>query len=229
LRPPPPPPLKPYKAVAAKPAQPFNDPSFEAFRKELADVAARKDRAALAKLVVAKGFFWVQDRELADDSKPGIDYIAQAMGLENADSPGWANLAAYAIENTAAPVAERKGVICAPAPPEINLQEAQALGEATQTDPTDWGYMLRDGAEVRAAGRPDAPVIEKLGLILIHILPDSAAGDANLPTFLHIATPSGKSGYVAIDAVAPLITEQMCYANDGGSWKITGYVGGVSP
>ena len=48
LKPPPPPPIKPYQSVAVTPPAPFNDPSFVAFRKQLADVAANKDRAALA-------------------------------------------------------------------------------------------------------------------------------------------------------------------------------------
>src|ERR1700730_18726739 len=64
LKPPPPPPIKPYTPVAAKPPVPYDDAAFVAFRKQLADVAAKKDRAALAKLVVAQGFFWIQDKDL---------------------------------------------------------------------------------------------------------------------------------------------------------------------
>jgi hypothetical protein len=39
---------KPYKPVAVSLPQPYNDPSFEAFRKELGEIASHKDRAALA-------------------------------------------------------------------------------------------------------------------------------------------------------------------------------------
>jgi hypothetical protein len=49
-------PPKPYKPVAVTLPRPFNDPSFEAFRKELGEIASQKDRAALAGKVVAKGF-----------------------------------------------------------------------------------------------------------------------------------------------------------------------------
>ena len=59
LKPPPPPPIKPYTPVAAKPPVAYDDAAFVAFRKQLADVAAKKDRSALAKLVVAQGFFWI--------------------------------------------------------------------------------------------------------------------------------------------------------------------------
>src|SRR5580704_16133384 len=49
-------PPKPYKAVPVTLAAPSNDPSFEAFRKQLADIANRKDRAALTRVVVANNF-----------------------------------------------------------------------------------------------------------------------------------------------------------------------------
>jgi hypothetical protein len=41
-------PPKPYKPVAVTLPQPYNDPSFEAFRKQLGEIASHKDRAALA-------------------------------------------------------------------------------------------------------------------------------------------------------------------------------------
>src|SRR5580692_1484383 len=66
LKPPPPPPIKPYTPVAAKPPVAYDDAAFVAFRKQLSDVAAKKDRAALAKLVVAQVFFWIQDKDMAD-------------------------------------------------------------------------------------------------------------------------------------------------------------------
>ncbi len=89
LKPPPPAPIKPYKPVAVTPPAPYNDPGFVAFRKQLADVAAKKDRAALAKLVVAQGFFWMQDKDLADKRKSGIDNLAKAIDLDAKDGSGW--------------------------------------------------------------------------------------------------------------------------------------------
>ena len=43
-------PIKPYQALAIRMPTPSTDASFTAFRKQLADVAKRKDRNALAKL-----------------------------------------------------------------------------------------------------------------------------------------------------------------------------------
>src|SRR5262249_3400931 len=79
LRPPPPAPIKPYQAVPVAPPSVLNDPSFTAFRNQLGEVAARKDRAALAKMIVAQNFFWLQDKNLADPRKSGIDNIAKAV------------------------------------------------------------------------------------------------------------------------------------------------------
>jgi hypothetical protein len=229
LRPPPPPPIKPYQPVKVAPPANFSDAGFVAFRKQLADVAEHKDRAALAKLVVAKGFFWMQDKDLADKSKPGIDNLAKAIDLDAKDGPGWTTLAGYAADPTGEPLQDHPNIVCGPAEPNIDAKAFEALIKATQTEPPEWGYPSTDGLEVRAAAKPDAPVIDKLGLVLVHVLPDSAPpGDANAPVFLHVATPSGKSGFVPLDAINSLAGDQMCYAKDGGSWKITGYFGGVS-
>jgi hypothetical protein len=229
LKPPPAPPIKPYQAVAATPPGPYNDPSFLTFRQQLADVATRKDRAALAKLVVAKGFFWIQDKDRADPHKSGIDNLAKAIDLDATDGSGWDTVSAFASDPTGSELPEQKGIICAPADPTIDPKAFQALAEATQTDPSEWGYPLKDGVEVHAAAQPNAPVIEKLGTNLVHVLPDTAPQDnANQPPFLHIATPSGKSGFVALDSIAPLGGDQMCYTKDAGGWKIAGYLGGAA-
>jgi hypothetical protein len=48
----------PYKAIPITLPEPLKDASFEAFRKELLGIAERKDRAALARMIVRQGFFW---------------------------------------------------------------------------------------------------------------------------------------------------------------------------
>lgn len=229
FQPPPPPPIKPYNPVAVTPPPIMNDPGFVDFRKNLATIVQHKDRAALAKLVVAHGFFWVQDQDIADKSKPGIDNLAKAIDLDSANGAGWDILATDAADPTAMELPQHKGVFCAPAPPAFDPKAIEALLQQTQSDPTEWGYPLENGAEVRAAAQPNAPVVDKLGMYLVHVLPDSGSGDAAAASFLHIALPSGKTGYVASDAIAPLVFDQICYLKDASGWKITGYVGGVQP
>jgi hypothetical protein len=226
--PPPPPPIKPYNPVAITPAGPFNDPTFVAFRKQMADAAQHKDRAALAKLIVSHDFFWIQDTNKADPSKPGIDNLAKAIDLDNANGAGWEIIASDAQDPTLAELPQNKGLYCAPAPPTFNVPAFQALFEQTDTEPTDWGYPPGNGAEVRSAAQPDAPVIEKLGMYFVRVLPDSAPPAAGAPAFLHVALPDGKAGFIPLDSVVPLASDQICYAKEGNDWKIAGYIGGVS-
>lgn len=227
--PPPPAPVKPYNPVAITLPGPFSDPSFATFRKTLAAVVEHKDRAGLAKLVVAQGFFWVQNKDIADPKKAGIDNLAKAIGLDNPDGSGWDILSSDADDPTLAEVPQNKGLFCAPAPPKFDPRAFQQLFGQTDTDPTDWGYPASNGVDVWAAAQPNAPVIEKLGLYFVRVLADSTRENTGASPFLHVALPDGKTGFVAVDAIVPLASDQICYTNEEGGWKITGYIGGVSP
>lgn len=230
FKPLPPAPVKSYNTVAITPPESFNDPSFVDFRKNLADIAKRKDRAALAKLVVAQGFFWMQDKDLADKRQSGIDNLAKAINLDAKDETGWDTIAGYAEEPTASEVPDRKGVICAPADPTIDPQALETLGRTTGTDVSEWGYPIKDGTEVHATAQPNAPIVDKLGMYLVRVLPDIApAANADMAVFLHVALPSGKTGYVTADSLVPLGGDQMCYIKDAEGWKIAGYFGGGAP
>jgi hypothetical protein len=229
FKPPPAAPIKPYQAVAVTPPQPLNDPGFIALRKQIADAAAKKDRAGLAKLVVAQNFFWVQDKDLADPHKSGIDNLAKAIDLDAKDGSGWETLAGYGNEPTASESPQQKGVFCAPADPTIDAKAFEALGKATGTDPSEWGYANKDGVEVHQTAKPNSPVVGKLGVYLVRVLADTGQGaDPNDPLFLHIAMPDGKAGYADAQLISPLGSDQMCYAKDASGWKIAGYLGGAS-
>jgi hypothetical protein len=229
FKPPPAAPIKPYQPLAITLPATFSDQSFDAFRKQLGAIAEKKDRAALAKLVVASGFFWMQEKDMADKKKPGMANFAGAIDLDAKDGSGWELLTSYANEQTAEPLPDHQGVICSPAEPNIDPKAFEALIAATKTQPQEWGYPTMDGVEVRSAGKADAPVVEKLGLTLVRVLPDNGGPDnPNQSPFLHIATPSGKSGFVPMEAVSSLGGDQLCYIKDGASWKITGYFGGAA-
>jgi hypothetical protein len=216
----------PYKPVPITVPAPLNDPSFDAFRKQLAALAQKKDRAGLAPLVAAN-FFWVpEDADLADKNKPGIDNLAKALGLDGADAIGWEAVTAYAAETTIMADPQRTGVFCAPAEPAYDDKAADELANTTQTDASDWGFPIRDGIEVRSAPKSDAPVVDKLGLYLVRILADDSPANAVLATFLKVMSSSGKSGYVPIDSVLPIGGEQLCYVKEASGWKIAGFLGG---
>lgn len=214
----------PYKAVAITPAQPVNDPAFSALLKQLGEAAQRKDRTALTKLVVGQGFFWVRENgDRADKRKSGADNLAAALGLNNKDGVGWDMLASFADDPTGSPSPEHKGAMCAPADPAFNGKAFSDLLKATSTDITDWGYPVSSDVEVRSAPQANAPVVDKLGLAFVRITPE---GGPNVPSFLRIVTPAGKSGFVSVDLIAPIGNDQICYVKDAGGWKIGGYIGG---
>jgi len=226
LKPPPPAPIKPFPSVTVTAPAADNDASFVAFRKQFGEAVAKKDRAALARLVVAQNFFWIQERDIADKHKSGIDNFAKAIGLNAPDGSGWELLNEYATEPTAAELPVQKGVLCAPAPPQIDPKAFQALIENTGTDPSEWGYPVNGGLDVHAAAQPSSPVIEKLGMVLVRVLPDQPQ-NSDAPALLHVATPSGKSGYIDAQQLSPLGSDEMCYSKDAGGWKIAGYIGGA--
>jgi hypothetical protein len=222
-------PSKPYQAVATSLPATLSDQSFEDFRRQLSDIAIRKDKDGLAKLVVAEGFFWKTEKgEKADKNKSGADNLAAAVQLAAPDGSGWDQLVAYTFDPTAAPVPAVKDVICSPADPIFNEQEFENLLKATQTFLEDWGYPLVNGIEVRSGPRANAPVIEKLGLHFVRVLSDESAASTpqNQAPSLEILTPSGKTGYIPAFVLAPLGNDQLCYRKDAEGWKIAGYIGG---
>jgi hypothetical protein len=63
--------------------------------------------------------------------------------------------------------------------------------------------------------------VEKLGTVMIRVIPDeSSQGE-----WVKVVTPAGKTGYVAVDGIAPVGSDQLCYLKDASGWKIVGYVG----
>ena len=212
----------PYKAVTVTVPPRQTDASLDAFRKELGDIAKKKDRAALAGKVVSKGFFWQrEDSNDADPKKSGIDNLAAALGLDAPDDSGWEALANYAAEPSATAMPEMKGVVCSPAMPSFNEQEMEKVAESTRTDPAEWVYPTGNGIDVHAKPDANAPVVEKLGTVMIRVIPDeSSQGE-----WVKVVAPSGKTGYVAVEAIAPVGSDQLCYQKDASGWKIAGYVG----
>ena len=213
---------RPYKPVTITLPSWETDPSLGTLRKELAEIAQRKDRAALAGRVVSKGFFWQRDdSDAADARKSSIDNLAAALGLDAVDDSGWQVLAGYVSYSSAPALPEMKGVICSPAMPSFDETEMEKLAQTTHTDAADWAYPTADGTEVRAKPEASAPLVEKLALVMIRIMPDENASGG----WVKVITPSGKAGYVGASALAPAASDQLCYQKEAGAWKIAGYIG----
>src|SRR5262249_6246991 len=147
FKPPPAAPIKPYQAVAVTPPAALNDPSFTAFRNQLREGAAPKDRPPPAQLVGAPNLFWMQDKNLADPRKSGIDNLVKAIELDAPDGSGWQILGGFATEPSAAESPQQPGVFCAPADPKLDPSALEALDKTTQTDPSEWGYPTENRLE----------------------------------------------------------------------------------
>jgi hypothetical protein len=216
--------------VPVKLPQASTDPSFEAFRKELGEVASGKDKAALGKLVAAHFFLMGEQGDKADKKKSAMENLAAAIGLEEGDGAGWDALLAASQEPTLEAFGQGQGVMCAPATPAFDDKAFEQLLKTTGTDAFEWGYPSSPQVEVRGSDAASAPVIDKLGATLVRILPetgdDGQAAPTSPPPALRIVTPAGKTGYVAVDAIQPLAVDQLCYVKEASGWKIAGYVGG---
>jgi len=219
------PPAGPYKAVSVKDPEPMNDPSLEAFRKQIEGIADRKDRRALAPLV-SQNFFWLAaGSDKTNKRQPGIENLAKAIGLSAGDGSGWDALFGFVSEPTGSPHPDRKDTICSPGDPVFSENEFEELIKATGTEEEDWGVPVQNGIEMRAAAQPSAAVVEKLGQHFVRVLEDNMAGNDKDP-MLKVVSPSGKTGFVPADAIVPLGNDQICYAKEGGNWKIVGFIGG---
>src|SRR5215207_1623322 len=213
---------KPYQPVAVTAPAMVNDPSFEAFRKQLGAIAAKKDRKALAGLV-AQNFFWLGEKgDKADKKKSGLDNLAKAIHLDGKEAPGWEMLGAASADPTGMPFPDRKDTICAPADPTFNPQELEALAKATGTDEGDWAFPTQSGLDVHSGPQPNSPVVERLGLHFVRVMQDQNAEPGPM---LKVVTPAGKTGFVPAEALSPLGSDQLCYSKEAGGWKISGFVG----
>jgi hypothetical protein len=218
---------KPYQPVAISAPEPIKDPSFEAFRKQIGAAAQKKDRRALTALM-APNFFWMgENGDKADKKRSGVDNLTKAIRLDAKDGPGWDMLAAAAEDPTGTPFPDRKDTVCAPADPVFEVKDLEALAKATDTSEGDWGFPTQAGIEVHTGPRPNTPVVEKLGLHFVLVMPEEPpSGQQDAPSMLRVVAPSGKTGYVPIDAINPLGSDQICYSKEATGWTISGFIGG---
>jgi len=221
---------KPYRPVAVTVPTVPRDPAFDALRKDLGEIAKRKDRAALAQRTAAKDFFWERDFSGSFDPKrPSIDNLTAALSLDADDGSGWDALAAFAAETSAGPLPGRPSVVCAPAIPQFDEDARGQLIESTQSDGLEWNYPRAAGLQVRAAPQSNAPVAETLGLHFVRVLGfEEKDGDTDPArnAWARVATPSGKAGFTAPNSLLSPYADRLCYGKEAGGWRIVGYVGG---
>jgi hypothetical protein len=226
------PPPQPYREIAVRLPQPASDASFATLLKQIAEIAMKKDRAALARLVVPTNFFWIgevngREGDKADKRKSGIDNLAAVLELDAKEGYGWDALAQPPAVPTYEPVPQRNGVVCSPARPVFDGQAAEQLDRAIGTGPFDWGAPIKAGIDVHAAADPNSPVTGKLGMYLVRVMPEQvpAGKPDQAPGLMRVVLTNGRFGYVQPDSLVPLVFDQICYIKDASGWKITGYYG----
>ena len=117
FKPPPMAPMKPYQTVAVTLPRISPIRALPLSASNWARSPSTRIKAALGKLVVGQGFFWVQDKDVADKKKSGLDNLATALDLDAKDGSGWEVLGGYANEPTGDALPDKPSVICAPAEP----------------------------------------------------------------------------------------------------------------
>lgn len=217
----------PYKPVAITLPGDLSDATFSALRDHLSEAARKRDGAAVSKLVVGAGFFWERDKgDAASKRRSGYENLSAALGLGNKDAAGRDMLTGYAEDPSASASPGHKGAFCSPANPAYDVAAFDRLLKATQTDGSEWSYPVSAGIDVRATAAASAPVIDKLGLHFVRVMPETKASSA---AYHRIVTPAGKIGFVSIDLLVPFGNDQICYVKDAAGWKIGGCIGGGEP
>ena len=142
-------------------------------------------------MVLAKDFFWMKEEGNAVGKKTGIEALATALSLAAKDGSGWETLSELVSDETAMPYPDRPNTVCSPAGPDFKAEELEKLANATKTDIGDWGFTAQDNIEVQATAQPNAPVIDKLGMIFVRVMPDTAPNASQ--EFIRIVDP-GRQG-----------------------------------
>ena len=84
--------VAPYQPVAIRAPKPVADPSYEAFRNQIAEIAKKKDKKALAALV-SPAFFWMGEKgDRADKKKPMVESLAKRLEQSPRDVESWIKL-----------------------------------------------------------------------------------------------------------------------------------------
>lgn len=221
------PPPKPYPAVVITPASPSNDVTLAAFRLEISVVAKSRIYSALARLMVARGFFW--DRDFGhgfDPRKPAVDNLAAALALEHDGGIGWQSLAAFAADPTTEPLESHDGVLCTPARPTYDGIAYTRLLDTTYTTDRDWTYPRAAETPLRAAPQVEAALLGSLGAHFIRLLESMQGRRDPMPSqWAKVAAPDGRIGFVAPDSLMSLAEARLCYVKDAfDGWRIAGYV-----
>jgi hypothetical protein len=228
-----------YPAVKVQLAQEHKpDDAMNKLRKALADAVAKKDSEALFALV-GPSFVWLAQDSVSDDYDFGRDALHNfkvVFGFREpgkdsdggvSDGPYWDALGAFAGDESF--YVAGSTLVCGPTA--ANLADEAAFDKSRQRigadDSVEWYFTVSDVTATASPGSGN-PVGRAGGQIAMPVLNSYPAAKEGQPppkvTHLQVLLPIGKSGWIPISAVRPLVTDRLCYAATAdGSWKIAAF------
>jgi hypothetical protein len=231
----------PYPEVrVAVPAEAKAEPALDAMRKQLADAIKRRNVGLLYELI-GPTFFWNANGEPSeqfDKTRDASHNFKVAFGFrqfghdsdnQNPENQLWETLDDTASGSALFRMEGNPGVLCGPASAEPVSDEAMdkaiELIENGDED-SEWVYSL---GEITLTDKPgNGGAVETVSRLAMPIAathpPTKPLGNNPLPTHFQLLLPSGKTGWVDVDAVQPLAVDKLCYGKGAdGAWKIVGY------
>jgi hypothetical protein len=229
----------PYTEVKIEIAEAFQpDAAFNAARKAFSEAVASKNADALFSLV-GPSFVWIIDGALSSDFDPGrnaVDNFKIVAGFRAAGAdhdggveggPFWEALASYAAEGTFYKVPDATNLYCSPTLAEATGEDALDKANAkleSGDDAPEWYFTVSADTPVMATPDGKGAPVGKLGKVAVPVLsmhPPQEGDNPPKATHYEILLPSGKSGWIPVAAVLPMVTNRMCYGkNSAGEWKI---------
>jgi hypothetical protein len=230
----------PYTAVKVELAEAYTpNAAFEKMRNAFADAVAKKDAQALFSLV-GPTFVWMSGAQggLGDQFDSGRDALHnfkvvfgfREFGKDTdggvADGPFWDTLAAFAAVKVY--YAAAGSLVCGP--PAATIVDEDVFERAKQTigadDSVGWYFTVADTPATATPAGTGAPVgrVKQVALPVMDVYPPAQGQSVPPVTHLQVLLPLGKSGWIPVSAVVPLVTDRLCYAlTSNGEWKISGF------
>jgi len=216
------------------------DAAFTTMRSAMAQAVAKKESNALFALI-APTFVWTLQGQLAGELDLGRDPLHNFKvvfgfrapgadvdgGVEN--GPFWDTLAALAEDGTYYQSGESGNLVCSPAAAEVTddaiLEQARKKIESGKEEP-EWYFTLAETAIAKSPNDTSPPIasVGHVALPVLSVYPTTKVSDPRPSTHFEVLLPSGRSGWILVSAVRPLVTDRLCYAkNPNGDWRIAIY------
>jgi hypothetical protein len=231
----------PYPEVrVAVPAEAKAEPALAAMRKQLASAISQRNTGQLYAFV-GPAFFWNADGEPSeqfDKDRDALHNFKVAFGFrqfghgsdsENPRDQLWEVLDDITSSAALFQMEGNSGVLCGPlsAEPADDHAMDQAIEQIQSGDEdSEWVYSLAGiTLTEKPGGGGSVETVSKLAMpIAATYPPTQALGNNPIPTHYQLLLPSGKTGWVDVNAVQTLAVDRLCYGKGAdGAWKIVGY------